>query len=134
MTWIFSILQLDYELFNLVILVRCGKRPRCQRWHVHGDLMVNPLKFYTANLAAFLTVKRMDSPINNAEDKGSPLQSPSLRSMHQELRSVHQEVRGSLLKTFQNKWRSNMGQNLMVRLLLFSKILKFQLIKKCGRQ
>ena len=28
----------------------------------------NPYKFYTANLAAFLTVKRMDSPINNAED------------------------------------------------------------------
>ena len=69
MTWIFSILQLDYELLNLVILVRYGKRPRCQRGPVHGNLIVNPLKFYTANLAAFLTVKRMDSPINNAEDR-----------------------------------------------------------------
>lgn len=43
-------------------------------------------------------------------------------------------VRESLLKIFQNKSRLNTGRNLMVRLLLFSKILKFQLIKKCGRQ
>jgi hypothetical protein len=67
MTWIFSIEQLDNELVRY-ILVRCGQKPR---WAVRDDPIVNPLKFYTANLAAFLTVKRMDSPINNAEDKGS---------------------------------------------------------------
>lgn len=119
MTWIFS---LDNELVRY-FLVRCGQRPR---WAVRDDPIVNPLKFYTANLAAFLTVKRMDSPINNAEDKGSTHPSRSVQ--------VDVAVRESLLKIFQNKSRLNTGRNLMVRLLLFSKILKFQLIKKCGRQ
>ena len=78
MTWIFFIEQLDYELLNLVILVRCGQRPR---WTVRDDPIVNPLKFYTANLAAFLTVKRMDSPINNAEGKGSTHPSRSVQDL-----------------------------------------------------
>ena len=69
----------------------------------------------------------MDSPINNAEDKGSTHPSGPVGS-------ADVAVRESLLKIFQNKSRLNTGRNLMVRLLLFSKILKFQLIKKCGRQ